>query len=200
MSLDTQSLYELLPAIYRVRDDEQLQQPLKALLNVLEEYRGALDENLDQLYDDPFIETCAEWAALYIGDLIGYRPLHGITGKVGSPRAEVANTVRYRRRKGTASMLEQLARDVTGWNARVVEFFEWLGWNQYMQHARIQPPRGGTADLRDHDSCERVLHDAGAFDAFAHTVDVRRIANGIAAPAEGRHRHDCAAGSAARTG
>ena len=37
--------------------------------------------------------------------------------RVASPRAEVANTIRYRRRKGTASMLEQLARDVTGWPA-----------------------------------------------------------------------------------
>ena len=43
---------------------------------------------------------------------------------------------RYRRRKGTASMLEQLARDVTGWPARVVEFFELLTTTQYMNHVR----------------------------------------------------------------
>ena len=36
--------------------------------------------------------------------------------------AEVAHTIGYRRRKGTAAVLEQLARDVTGWPAaRVVE-------------------------------------------------------------------------------
>ena len=38
----------------------------------------ALEENVEQLYDDQFIETCAEWVAPYIGDLIGYRPLHGV--------------------------------------------------------------------------------------------------------------------------
>jgi hypothetical protein len=179
MSFEAPNLYELLPAIYRVRDSEQPQLPLKSLLEVFQEYRDALNENFEQLYDDEFIETCAEWAALYIGDLIGYRPLHGVTAKIGSPRAEVANTIRYRRRKGTASMLEQLARDVTGWNARVVEFFEWLGWNQYMQHTRVDPPCGGTVDLRDYDACERVTHAAGAFDTAAHTVDVRRVANGV---------------------
>ena len=44
----------------------------------LEEQVAAIEENLDQLYDDQFIETAAEWAAPYIGDLIGCRPLHGV--------------------------------------------------------------------------------------------------------------------------
>jgi hypothetical protein len=42
--------------------------------------------------------------APYIGDLLGYRTLYGLTEVVGSPRAEVANTIAYRRRKGTAAM------------------------------------------------------------------------------------------------
>ena len=96
----------------------------------------ALEENIEQLYDDQFIETCAEWVAPYIGDLIGYRPLHGVAPRIASPRAEVANTIAYRRRKGTALMLEQLARDVTDWPARAVEFFEQLATTQYMNHVR----------------------------------------------------------------
>jgi hypothetical protein len=55
---------------------------------------------------------------------------------VASPRAEVAHTIAFRRRKGTATMLEQLARDVTGWPARVVEYFQLLGWTQNMNHIR----------------------------------------------------------------
>ena len=54
---------------------------------------AALEENVEQLYDDQFIETCADWVAPYIGDLIGYRPLHGVAPTVASPRAEVANTI-----------------------------------------------------------------------------------------------------------
>ena len=86
-----------------------------------------LEEDLEQLYDNQFIETCAPWVLPYIGDLIGYRSLHPIGPDQVTPRAEVANTIGYRRRKGTASVLEQLARDVTGWNARAVEFFQLLG-------------------------------------------------------------------------
>jgi hypothetical protein len=40
--------------------------------------------------------------------LIGYRSLHPIGPDQFTPRAEVANTIGYRRRKGTASVLEQL--------------------------------------------------------------------------------------------
>ena len=125
----------MLPAIYRVRDAEQ-GEPLRALLAVIAEQVGVLEENLEQLYDDQFIETCAEWVVPYIGDLIGYRSLHGVVPKVASPRAEVAHTIAFRRRKGTATMLEQLARDVTGWPARVVECFQVLGWTQHMNHVR----------------------------------------------------------------
>jgi hypothetical protein len=170
-------LYELLPAIYRLRDHEQ-GEPLRALLEVIADEVGVLEENLDQLYDDQFIETCADWVVPYIGDLIGVRALHGVAPQVSSPRAEVANTIRLRRRKGTAAVLEELARDVTGWPARVVEFFEWLGWTQFMNHTRVQPARGGWLDLRDHDVCERIAYGRGAFDPTAHTVDVRRITAG----------------------
>ena len=52
-----------------------------------------LAESLEQLYDDQFIETCADWVAPYIGDLVGYRTLHGVVPQVASPRAEVANTI-----------------------------------------------------------------------------------------------------------
>jgi hypothetical protein len=98
--------------------------PLASLLAVFAEQIALLQEAVDQLYDDAFIETCADWLVPYIGDLIGYRGLHGVTPAVASPRAEVAHTIAYRRRKGTVSVLEQLARDVTGWDAKAVEFFQ----------------------------------------------------------------------------
>ena len=167
--MDAETLYNLLPAIYRVRDAEQ-GGPLQALLSVLAEQATALEENLAQLYDDQFIETAADWIVPYIGDLIGYRGLYGVTPELTSPRAEVANTIAYRRRKGTAAMLEQLARDVTGWDARVVEFFERLATTQYMNHTR--PGNLQAPDLRRWEPLERI---GTAFDTIAHTADVRHI-------------------------
>lgn len=172
MTFDPQRMYELLPAIHRVRDAAE-GGPLEALIRVLAEQAGVVEEDLERLYDDQFIETCARWVAPYIGDLIGYRTLHGVSSATGSPRAEVANTIAYRRRKGTASVLEQLARDVTGWNARVVEFFELLATTQYMNHLR--PANHYAPDLRRWETLERL---DTPFDTVAHTVDVGRIASG----------------------
>ena len=91
-TLTAERLYALLPAVYRVRDAEQ-GEPLRALLGAVAQEFAALEENVEQLYDDQFIETCADWVAPYIGDLIGYRPLHGVAPTIASPRAEVANTI-----------------------------------------------------------------------------------------------------------
>lgn len=162
-------LYNLLPAVYRLRDAER-GEPLRALLAVIDEQVTALEENLAQLYDDQFIETSADWVVPYIGDLIGYRALHGVVPQISSPRAEVANTIAYRRRKGTASVIEQLARDVTGWDARVVEFFQLLATTQYMNH--IRPRAIVTPDLCKWEPLERL---GTAFEKTAHTLDVRNI-------------------------
>ena len=58
MSFDVERLYELLPAIHRIRDQEQ-GGPLRALLSVIADQAAILEEDLAQLYDDQFIETCA---------------------------------------------------------------------------------------------------------------------------------------------
>ena len=170
-----EELYRLLPAVYRLEDAER-GGVLRELLDVVADQASVLAESLEQMYDDQFIETCAPWVAPYIGDLVGYRTLHGVVPRVASPRAEVANTIGYRRRKGTVSVLEQLARDVTGWPARAVELFELLATTQYMNHVRGHA--AATADLRDAGRLELAGHfQTGGFDGFAHTAEMRRIAS-----------------------
>lgn len=183
MSLDAQSLFALLPAIQRIRDAELaaaegLQRgPLEELVALLAEQLGVAEEGLEQLYDDLFIETCADWVVPYIGDLIGYQSLHQVVPRVASPRAEVAHTIALRRRKGTATVLEQLARDVTGWDARAVEYFQRLCATQYMNHLRPQALQ--TPDLRQGQALEWL---GTAFETVNRSVDVRRIESG-----RGRH-------------
>jgi hypothetical protein len=171
-SLTANRLYGLLPAIYRLRDVDQ-GEPLRALLAALAEEFAALEENVEQLYDDQFIETCADWIVPYIGDLIGYRSLHGVAPKVASPRAEVANTIALRRRKGTALVLEELAHDVTDWPAHAVEFFEQLATTQYMKHIRLNAP--ATANLR---RSTALFLQGGPFNSLAHTAEMRRPESG----------------------
>ena len=182
-----QRLFDLLPLVHRLRDDDH-GHVLRELMDVLADQVDVLSEELAQLYDDQFVETCARWVAPYLGDLIGYRPLHGVAPEVASPRAEVANTIAYRRRKGTAAVLEQLALDVTGWpGARAVEFFERLVTTQYVNHVRLHA--AATPDLRDHAALAWARPDDGqhgAFDDLAHTADVRRI-DAVRPGTRGRH-------------
>lgn len=179
MNFDQHRLMSLLPAFYRLRDGQLAQDaglaagPLQELLALIAEQLAVIEEDMEQLQDDAFIETCAEWAVPYIGDLIGYRTLYGEASRVANTRAEVAHTIAYRRRKGTALVLEQLARDVTDWNACAVEYFQRLVTSQYMNHRRAW--LHAAPDLRQWRALERV---GGAFDAIPRTVDVRRIATG----------------------
>ena len=173
-------LYALLPAVYRIRDEEE-GSPLRALLAVMEEEHLRIEEDIQALYDSWFVETAPEWVLPYIGDLVGNRLLAEVTH---SRRTDVARTLGYRRRKGTLPMLEALARDVTGWGARAVAFMELLGWSQNLNHPRPLAPSTpvdsvGTVHLRNRDLLDRL---GGAWDATAHTVDVRTAPGGAWRP------------------
>jgi hypothetical protein len=164
-----EALYRLLPAVHRLRDADE-GHPLEALVAVLSREGAVVEENIEQLLDNLFIETCADWAAPYIGGTVGYRALYQVEGTDVGNRAEIASTIGYRRRKGTAAVLEAIARDVTGWPAHVVEFFQITATCQHMNHVR--PAHHLAPDLHDSRTLEPLGH---AFDTVSHTVDVRSI-------------------------
>ncbi|HEX3984775.1 MAG TPA: hypothetical protein VHX12_13855, partial [Acidisoma sp.] len=165
-------LYNLLPAVYRIRDSAQ-GEPLRALLRLIQAQYNVVEQDIANVYENWFIETCAEWVVPYIGDLLAVRPLYAANPDTFSARAYVANTLDFRRRKGTAAMLEELAFDVTGWPAHVVEFFQLIATTQYMKHLR--PTNLATADVRDAGPLQLL---GGPFEQTTHTVDVRRISSG----------------------
>jgi hypothetical protein len=165
-------LYPLLPAVYRVRDAEN-REALRALLGVIETELEAIEADVEALYDNWFVETCAEWVVPYLGDLLGVRGLVPLEGAPFTQRGLVANTISYRRAKGTAAVLEALARDVTGWSARAVEFFQLLTTTQQVNHVRRDSL--ATVDLRDANALELV---SGPFEQATHTLDVRHIDSG----------------------
>lgn len=190
MAYERNTLYNLLPAIYRERDAE-LNYPLRGVLNLIGDHAVLLDQNIAQTHRNIFIETCEKWVIPYIGDLVSNNLLFDssriadanvaqtlfpdLQGRDLRPpvaarvRTDVARTIYYRRRKATPRMLEELARDVTGWPAHVVEFFQHLGWNQHLEHLRDECQ---WVDVRSLDAMDRIDE---AFDETMHTVDVRRI-------------------------
>lgn len=171
MSITTERLYELLPVILRQRDVER-GEPLKALFKVFAREGRLLEEDLERLYDNLFIETCDEWAVPYLGDLLGVRGLNETGASGFSQRGRVANVLALRRGKGTAATLEQLAVDTTGWRARVVEYFELLATTQWLNHLRLHSLQ--IPDLRRGEAMDRL---GTPFEETRHFVDVRRIAS-----------------------
>ena len=162
-AIGSDRVYGLLPAVHRLRDSDE-GRPLQTLLQVVAEQAEIVRQNVDRLWDDFFIETCQDWVIPYIGDLVANNLLHDVGAR---RRVDVARTIYYRRRKGTLPMLEELARDVTGWGAHAVQFFELLGWTQNVNHYR---PQAGWPDIRDPERMDRI---DGPFDEVSHTVDVR---------------------------
>jgi hypothetical protein len=184
-------LYSRLPEIYRLRDVDRT---LQHYLGIVEVAFGHLRDNIAQLYDDHFIETCADWVIPYIGDLVGTSHL---AGDPHTLRADVADTVALRRRKGTLAAIELLTYSLTRWGGHAVELRERLVWNQHLNHqrpdqggdppyglppdteaatvprlprTRLRPIRGGTVTLRDPAMLTLL---GGAFDPFAHLADPR---------------------------
>ena len=112
-----------------------------------------------QLYDDLFIDTCDDWVIPYLADLLGTTHLKG---EPRTLRADVADTIALRRRKGTLGAIERLAVNLTGWACRGVELRENLAgrstsitsgptpaamppYARRRRSTRFDVPRGGTA-------------------------------------------------------
>jgi hypothetical protein len=171
-----QPIYSLLPAVYRSRDD-LLGDPLAAFYSVLECQYGIVKDNLLQLYDDQFIETCAPWVIPYIGALIGYDPVYTVALAGADSRAEVANTIGYRRRKGTLIAMEQVTHDVSGRSTMAIEEFRRLITTLSLRDVRKH--HDATADLRRGRGWEDQW---GPFTRLNRTVDVRRIAPRLVSP------------------
>jgi len=180
MTNDPDRLYDLVPVVYRLRDADQ-GSPLRALLRVIAEQVGVVEKDIAGLYENWFIETCQDWVVPYIGALVGYTPVSTLTQsattaralareRIMVPRREVANTIRFRRRKGTLAVLQDLAEAVTGWPARAVEFYRLLAVTQNIDYLHMD--RGRTAELRDGDALDLI---GTAFDEIARNVDVRRV-------------------------
>ena len=88
------------------------------------------------MWEDQSIETCDDWA-----DPLYRRPARHEPGAGLDPRGQrldVAKTIYYRRRKGTLAILEEIAANITGWDAKLVEFFRRLGRTRH----GLDPPIG----------------------------------------------------------
>ena len=189
-----EKLWKLIPGLYRTLDLPDGSGPLREMVDRIGGGFADLRRGIDRLYDNQSIETCDDWVIPYIGDLLATRLVSCLDAR--AQRLDVAKTIYYRRRSGTLGLLEELAADISGRDARAVEFFRRLGRTRHQFDPAIGPvpayhpgqppgsavieglagatsgtPAGGYADLRN----DYAAHaSTGAFDEYAHTADLRR--------------------------
>ena len=144
---------------------------LDLLLEGVDRQRRLLEDDIDQVWQDLFIESCADWAVPYIASLVGLPP--------DAERLEVAFAIALRRRKGTPAALEDFAEVLTGLVARVIEGWQVTTWAQRLRHP--PPPRVASVDLRDasrfrigtpFDRVRRSVTPSGPYEPRAATVVV----------------------------
>jgi hypothetical protein len=190
-------LWQLLPAVYRTADTDGLGAPgpLRELVNRIGAQVAVVRRSMDRMWADQSVETCDDWVIPYLGDLLGTNLVSNLDAR--AQRLDVAKTIHYRRRKGTVQILQELALDVTGWTAHVVEGFRRLGRTRHGLDPAVGPaafpqasaadvarllqaegltglltgtPAGGLADLR---SAHGAALAHTAFDESCHVADLR---------------------------
>src|SRR5258708_6914222 len=187
-------LWNLIPVIYRSVDTETfgLRGPLRELVDRVGAHAAVVRRSVDRLWEDQSIETCDDWVIPYIADLLATNLVASLDAR--GQRLDVAKTIYYRRRKGTLAILEEIATNITGWDAKVVEFFRRLGRTRHGLDPTIGSAAGdpGVAELQLAEGLVGRLTHTGiggfadlrnvygatkahtAFDEFFHTADFRR--------------------------
>jgi hypothetical protein len=188
-------LWNLIPAVYRFQDTDSFDRPgpLRELVNRIGNQAAILRRATDRLWEDQSIESCDDWVIPYIADLLDAQLVNGLAAR--EQRLNVANTIYYRRRKGTVALLEELAADISGWNVTVVEFFRRLARTRHNLDPKVGIAAGDTVANQlsllqaekligplTHTACGGyanlrkpygALKTGTAFDEYFHSADVR---------------------------
>lgn len=172
-----EKIWQLIPGIYR-NEDAKSATPgaLRAFVEVLAEQAAVERRSIDRLWADSNIVDCDDWVIPYIADLLGTR-LISEQNSAGR-RADVANTIKYRRHAGTLTLLSMLANDIAGWDAVPAEAFKrlWRNWHSLDCPAKLgtatASPQHGQARL-DAFRIGELLN--GPFDETSHLPDFRRL-------------------------
>ncbi|MGJ8628236.1 MAG: hypothetical protein ACSHXB_14845 [Sulfitobacter sp.] len=168
-----EKIWGLIPGIYRGEDRDG---SLRGLVEVLAGEAAEQRRSIDRLWADASIVDCDDWVIPYIAEMLGTRLIS--EQNVAGRRADVANTIKYRRIAGTVQLLVMLADDIAGWDAVASEAFKRLirNWHSLDCPPVIGPvsgtPQHGLARLSRFRVGEVV--DTG-FDDVAHFPDFRRL-------------------------
>lgn len=163
-------LYQLLPQLYRSRDNTE---QLRNFVALFGHELARLRANIDQLQQDFYIDSCQEWVIPYIGDLVGTTVLFNQGAR---NRTDVKNTIRWRREKGTLAGLEDIAAQIGDAGALAAEMFQELICSQNLNHRR--PKAHWTVNLHNASAVAKI---GTPMDESCRVVDIHPIDGNIGA-------------------
>lgn len=169
-------LYRLLPALYRERDNGDLQQYMESLGGLLD----AIHATLEQLHADSFPDTppqgrtCQDWLLPYFAELLDVRL---VSPEAKGRRAEIARAVAWRQGKGTPWVVEEIAEAVGDLEVEIAE-----GWQRVACTARLDLPLPPARDWGVSPEPDKAIPSQAATHPAlpAVTIDLRHPARAVA--------------------
>lgn len=161
--------YRLLPGLYRSRDK---QGELERFVAIFGHETARLRANIDQLHRDFFIDSCQDWVIPYIADLID---TNIVFNQAARNRADVKNTMKWRRQKGTLDGLEDIAAEIGGWGAHASEMFARLIWSQNLNRRRMTALQ--TVDITNGTTLSRIRTPFATSGHIVHLNGAYQIPN-----------------------
>lgn len=166
-----EKIWRLIPGFYRAEDDGSL----RGIVEVLAEAAADQRRSVDRLWADASIVDCDDWVIPYIAEMLGTRLIS--EQNTAGRRADVANTIKYRRIAGTVHLLVMLAEDIANWDAVASEAFKRLARNWHMLDCPV--PEGPASGTPQHGFARMSRYRIGEvvdgpFDDVAHFPDFRR--------------------------
>jgi len=164
-----EELYQRLPQLYRTKDNGDLRNYLSSVGGFLDEMYANLGQRLADNFPDnpaPVPEgevqglACQEWLLPYFADLLD---LELLSPHQEGKREEIANAIRWRQRKGTLSVLEDIAEALAGIEIEVQE-----AWQRVARTPRVDMPLRSAKDWgykQEPDSASTICARHPALDA-----------------------------------
>lgn len=142
-----EELYQRLPELYRTKDNGDLKNYLFSVGSFMDQIYANLNQRLaDNFPDNPALApedeiqnlACQEWLLPYFADLLDVELM---APHEEGKREEIANAIRWRQRKGTLSIIEDIAEKLTGIEVEVQE-----AWQRVVTTPRIDMPLRSVKD------------------------------------------------------
>ena len=130
-----ETLYQIVPAVYRNRDTGDLKKFFEGSGLLLDQFYATLIQRLADNFPDNPVDgspACQDWLLPYFADLLDVRL---VSPTVKGRRDEVANAVRWRQGKGTLRIVEEVAESVGQLEVVLHE-----GWRRVATTPRLNTP------------------------------------------------------------